>query len=107
MIVLEIIYSLYGEKWTFLPVEASKFKEDDAMDTWSNIFSGKSSLNNFNFTDRQFPSYYWSIRPSSVHLFLNIVFVHDDCAVRGISSSRYDMKLKFAPEIAWFFSPAY
>ena len=33
MIVLEVIHSLYGEKWTSLPVTASKFEDDDAMDT--------------------------------------------------------------------------
>ena len=71
MIILKVIHSLNGENTSYI-VPASKFEEDDAMGTLTNIFTGKNSLSNFiekNFM-MQLPSYYYSVRHSSVHLFL-------------------------------------
>ena len=42
MIALRVIHSLHGEKLASFPVAASQFEEDDAIDTWSNIFGAKN-----------------------------------------------------------------
>ena len=44
MIALRVIHSLHGEKLASFPAAASQFEEDDAIDTWSNIFGAKKLL---------------------------------------------------------------